>query len=640
MRTRLFILASILLLSILAFSQEETTTEEMVPEISIAVEVEAEKEKPAEVEEVQIEKIEKMVNVQSVPDVLKRTSGTTTAIGAALCASIPVIRGNDSKWTQILVEGATLSPIGRPFVLNMMPLTAVDKVEIIKGPAPPQYPGSTIGGLVLLTLKSGDKYPGGGASLTMGSYGRQTYEFWAGGGNEERNYFIAINKDLHSGWRPHQRKNLTETSMKLNFSLGQGSTLTLAGTSMTGIIWGYRPTGPNPFGSWEAEWTIDSRATGSITYKKQISDKADYFLRIAPYSFSGDQEWQSYSKKEKKVKPVFQPWRYSLWKTEFQYNLRPNHNTVWTYGMGYQGDTFRTPGQLDVQYMGNIPADKWKKYEQTYKWAFLENTFLTSKLTAYTLALRYDNAEPGKDIISPFFSVHIPQGENSKIRFAMTKNRRFADLNELYGEGMWKGNVNLRPETGWTYQLDWERKLPQNYDLNLSLYQTKLDNVIGADANNVYQNIGRARLRGLEAELEKEARFGSWWLNYTYLDAKDLVKNRPLVVVFRTAMPKNMLKAGVSVKGRDETSYDFELITVGPRRTDVDKPTLVGDPWNVWVPTEVGGYVLFNLKVNKNVGKDGKLILSVENLFDKEYEDLVFYPGPGRWINLTYSQRF
>jgi vitamin B12 transporter len=612
----------------------------MVPEISIAVEVEAEKEKPAQVEEVQIEKIEKMVNVQSVPDVLKRTSGTTTAIGAALCASIPVIRGNDSKWTQILVEGATLSPIGRPFVLNMMPLTAVEKVEIIKGPAPPQYPGSTIGGLVLLTLKSGDKYPGGGASLTMGSYGRQTYELWAGGGNEERNYFIAMNKDLHSGWRPHQRKNLTETSMNLNFSLGEGSTLTLAGTSMTGIIWGYRPTGPNPFGSWEAEWTIDSRATGSITYKKQISEKADYFLRIAPYSFSGDQEWQSYSKTTGKVKPVFQPWQYSLWKTEFQYNLRPNPNAVWTYGMGYQRDTFRTPGQLDVQYMGNIPANKWKKYDQTFKWAFLQNTFLTSKLTAYTLALRYDNAEPGKDIISPFFSIHLPKGENSKIRFAVTKNRRFADLNELYGEGMWIGNVNLRPETGWTYQLDWEKKLSPNYDLNLSLYQTKLDNVIGANQDNKYDNIGRARLRGLEIELEREASFGSWWLNYTYLDAKDLVQNRPLIVVFRTAMPRNMLKAGVSLKGRDETSYDFELITVGPRRTDVDKPTPVGDPWNVWVPTEVGGYVLFNLKVNKNVGKDGKFVLSIENLFDKEYEDLVFYPGPGRWINLTYSQRF
>lgn len=613
--------------------------EEEVPEIAVAIEVEAEKEKPAQVVEVPIEKIEKMVNVQSVPDVMKRGAGMTTAIGAALCASIPVIRGNDSKWTQVLVEGAILSPIGRPFVLNMMPLTAVDKVEIIKGPAPPQYPGSTIGGLVLMTLKSGDKYPGADAKLTMGSYGHQTYELWAGGGDEEKNYFLALNKDMHSGWRPHQRKNITETSLKINYPLSDDSNITFVGTSMTGLIWGYRPTGPNPFGSWEAEWQIDSRSTGSITFSKKISDKADYFLRISPYSFSGNQVWQSYSKSTGKVKPVFMPWKYSLRKLEFQYNIRPSPDVIWTYGIGNQKDIFRTPGQLDVQYMGQIPSDKWRKYDQTFNWAFIQNTFLAKNRDAYTLALRYDTAEPGKDVISPFFSVHHPIDQSTKLRFTVTKNRRFADLNELYGEGMWKGNVNLRPEIGWTYQIDWEKKVNKS-DLVLSLYQTKLDNVIGADANNVFQNIGRAKINGLELEVDRELPFGTLWWNYTYLDAKDLVKNRPLVVVFRTSMPKHMFKTGLSFNRKGKTSYDVEIIGVGPRKTDVDKPTFVGDPWNVTVPTEVGGYVLVNLKLSKSLGQNSFLLFSLENLFNKQYEDLVFYPGPGRWLNIGISRRF
>ncbi|MBC7327094.1 TonB-dependent receptor [bacterium] len=629
-----FCLLIILLFFGLVFAQEEE-----IPEVAIAVEVEAEKEKPAQVVEVPLEKIEKMVNVQSVPDVMKRLAGTMQATGAALCASMPIVRGNDSKWTQVLVEGATLSPIGRPYVLNMMPLTAVEKVEVIKGPAPPQYPGSTIGGIVLLTLKSGDKYPGAEAKLTMGGYGRQTYELQAGGGNEEKNYFFAFNKDINSGWRPNQRKNLTESSLKINYSLGEGESLTFTGTSMTGLIWGYRPTGPNPFGSWEAEWTIDSRSTGSITYKKQISEKADYFLRVAPYSFSGNQVWQSYDKKTGKVNPVFMPWKYSLWKTEFQYNIRPAPEVVWTYGMGYQKDIFRTPGQQDVSKMGQITGNMWKKYDQTFQWAFIQNTFLTRNKDAYTLGLRYDTADPGKDIISPFFSVHHQIDLSTRLRLAVTKNRRFADLNELYGEGMWKGNINLRPEIGWTYQIDWEKKLA-NSSLIVSLYQTKLDNVIVADQYNQYQNVGRARLRGLELEWDKEFPIGTLWLNYTYLDAKDLVNDRPLVVVFRTAAPRNMLKTGFSLKGKANTSYDFEVLAIGPRRTDVDKPTFVGAPWNVTVPTEVGGYVLVNFKMNKSLSKERTLFFSVENLFDKYYEDLVFYPGPGRWISVGLSQRF
>jgi len=633
MKARLYLLA-VIFACVMAFPQDEE-----IPEISVAIEVEAEKEKPAQVVEVPIEKIEEMVNVQSVPDVLKRQAGTNTAIGASLCASIPVVRGNDSKWTQVLVEGAILSPIGRPYVLNMMPLTAVDKVEIIKGPAPPQYPGSTIGGLVLLTLKSGDKYPGANAQLTFGSYNKQTYELWAGGGNEEKNYFLAINKDIHSGWRPNQRKNLTETSLKIDYSLGKDSGLTLVGTSMTGLIWGYRPTGPNPAGNWEAEWQIDSRSTGSITYKKQLSEKADYFLRIAPYSFSGNQVYQKYFKATGKVKPVFMPWRYSLYKTEFQYNIRPAAHSVWTYGLGYQRDVYRTPGELDVQYMGQIPSDKWNKYDQTFKWAFIQNTFLSKREDAYTLALRYDTADPGDDVVSPFFSIHHPIDQKNKIRFAVTKNRRFADLNELYGEGMWIGNVNLKSETGWTYQVDWEKTLSSS-NWTLSLYQMDLDNVIGGDANNVFQNIGEARLRGVELEMEKQLPIGSWWWNYTYLDAKDLVKDRPLVIVFRTAMPKHMFKTGLSWNGGTNTSYTLEVMAMGPRKTDVDKPTWVGEPWNVTVPTEVGGYVLVNFKSDISLGKDTKLRFSVENLLDKDYEDLVFYPGPGRWLSISLAQRF
>lgn len=632
MKRRLYPLFAIPL-CVWAFPQEE------IPEVMVAIEVEAEKEKPAQVVEVPIEKIEKMVNVQSVPDVMKRQAGTTTVTGASLCASIPVIRGNDSKWTQVLVEGAILSPIGRPFVLNMMPLTAVDKVEIIKGPAPPQYPGSTIGGLVLLTLKSGDKYPVEGSRLTIGSYGHQTYELWAGGGDGEKNYFFALNKDIHSGWRPHQRKNLTETSLKINYSLGNNSSLTIAGTSLTGLIWGYKTTGPNPFGSWEAEWQIDSRSTASLTYKKQLSDRADYFLRICPYSFSGTQVWQKYFRTTKEVKPVFMPWRYSLWKSEFQYNIRPAPNIIWTYGMGYQKDSFRTPGELDVKYMGQIPPDKWKEHNQTFKWAFIQNTFLSKGQSAYTFALRHDTAEPGKDIVSPFFSVHHPIDPLTRIRFAVTKNRRFADLNELYGEGMWIGNTNLRPEIGWTYQVDWEKRLG-NSSFTLSLYQTRLDNVIGADANNVFQNLGRARLRGLEVEVERQLSIGSWWLNYTYLDARDLVKDRPLVVVFRTSMPKHMLSTGFSWGDRRATSYDLEIIVRGPRRTDVDKPTWVGEPWNVWVPTRVGGYVLVNFKVSKFISEESSLFFSLENIFNKNYEDLVFYPAPGRWVNIGFSHRF
>ncbi|MGB9797214.1 MAG: hypothetical protein ACPLSK_01175, partial [bacterium] len=66
----IFSLIVFFLCSFLFAQERSVSSEETGPEITVQVEVEAEREKPAEVEEVQIEKIEKMVNVQTVPDVL------------------------------------------------------------------------------------------------------------------------------------------------------------------------------------------------------------------------------------------------------------------------------------------------------------------------------------------------------------------------------------------------------------------------------------------------------------------------------------------------------------------------------------------------------------------------------------------
>ncbi|MGB9607784.1 MAG: TonB-dependent receptor plug domain-containing protein, partial [bacterium] len=311
--------------------------------------------------------------------------------------------------------------------------------------------------------------------------------------------------------------------------------------------------------------------------------------------------------------------------------------------------TLRSPGQITYKdivnkYGGVIPASLWEKHALNYNWLFVQNTFMPAEGKAYTFALRYDAADPGKTIFSPFISGHFAVNSTSTMRIAVTKNRRFADLHELYGEGIFKGNTNLRPETGWTYQLDWEKRIANSSKLDLTIYETKLDNVIGADAstNNQYMNIGRARIRGVEMEYEKEISMGSWWVSYTYLDAKDLNNDRDLVIIFRTASPKNMFKTGFSLKGKDGTSYDLELFAYGPRKTDVDVPTVVKqDPWKgVVIPPQVGGYAIVNLKLKRNVGKDGELIFSLENLFNKEYQDLLFYPAPGRWLNISYSRSF
>jgi len=72
----------------------------------------------------------------------------------------------------------------------------------------------------------------------------------------------------------------------------------------------------------------------------------------------------------------------------------------------------------------------------------------------------------------------------------------------------------------------------------------------------------------------------------------------------------------------------------------VEEPTFVGDPWNVTVPPRIPGFTCVNYKYTRPLNEQTKLSLAVENIFDVEAQDLLFYPRPGRWVSATCSVHF
>jgi len=141
-----------------------------------------------------------------------------------------------------------------------------------------------------------------------------------------------------------------------------------------------------------------------------------------------------------------------------------------------------------------------------------------------------------------------------------------------------------------------------------------------------------------------------FWMNYTYLDAWDITNNHPLIPAYRTAPPKHMLKTGATVKGKNGWTYDFEVYIWGERKTDADISPIgpIGywfngtdpTPIKVPVPSSLPSATICNVKVTKSLPNGRTLTLAVQNLFDKYWEEMVFYPREGRWIMLSFSQKF
>jgi outer membrane receptor protein involved in Fe transport len=603
----------------------------------IEVEVRASHEWPAKVETISTAQVEEMVNAPFIGDVIERLPGVDTLHGCLNGADLITVRGNNSEWTQLVLEGIPLSPIGRPYILSFVPMSAIDTVRLLTGPVPPKYCDTTIAGLVLLDMKTGDRYPGTRISTTIGGYGERIFDVNVGGGDAARNYFLSFTHNRTLGWLPHSDMNWNFVSGKFVLNPDERSKLTLVGADMFGDKNGPRPLGPNPKDKWGAEWTDVRQPKASATYERKLSDRQDIMFRFVPTWFSGTQTWNQWFTDH--VEQRFMPWKYDLFRTEFQHNIHVSPEGIWTWGSCWQEDEYRFTDPLKLSFMDNIPADKRHDYTKRARSIYAQYTQPAGSTGTLTLGGRYDTENPGQSIASPFASWFTHLDPNTGLRLAFTRNRRFPNLSELYGQGVWTGNPALQPEMGWTYQADLTRTL-NNGTVGLSVYDSQLEDLIVANSDNIYGNVGKARLRGLETSWRHDWRKASVWASYTYLDAQNLTTDDPLIAAFRTAFPKHTAKVGVSIADERGGEHVVEVFAYGRRRTDVNQPTFVGDPWNVTVPPSLPGFTWVNYKYSRQLNANAKLTLAMENVFNAEAQDLLFYPRPGRWVSASMSWDF
>jgi len=620
-------------------AQEAVSEEQLadVAEPEIEVEVTATHEWPAKVETVTAEQVESMVNAPFIGDVLERLPGADTLFGCPMGAPLITVRGNNSEWTELVLEGIPLSPIGRPYILSFVPMAAVDTVRILKGPVPPKYCGSTIAGLVLLDMKTGDRYPGVQVSTTIGGYGQRILDVNLGGGKTARNYFLSFTHNETAGWLPHSDMNFNFVSGKFVTTPDARSKLTLVGATLFGDKNGPRPLGPNPVDKWASEWTDVEQPKASLTYERKLSERSDILVRFVPTWFSGTQTWSQWFTNHTEQR--FMPWEYDLFRGEFQHNIKVAPDRIWTWGASWQKDIYSFAGPLKLDLWDSVPGSSWREYSKRGRSLYAQYTQPTSKDGLLTLGGRYDAEDPGQSVASPFASWHRHLSSNTGLRLAFTRNRRFPTLIELFGQGVWVGNPGLQPEMGWTYQADLSRSF-RNGVLDFSVFDSELEDIVVANDRNVFGNLGKARLRGVELAWQGTWRKGSFWANYAYLDGEDTQTGEPLIAAFRTAFPKHSAKAGVSVRDARGGEHSLEVLAYGRRRTDVDEPTFVGEPWNVTVPPRLPGFTWVNYKYSWPLKDSGKFTLAVENVFDASVQDLLFYPRPGRWVSASLSWGF
>jgi vitamin B12 transporter len=196
-------------------------------------------------------------------------------------------------------------------------------------------------------------------------------------------------------------------------------------------------------------------------------------------------------------------------------------------------------------------------------------------------------------------------------------------FNELYFPFF--GDPTLDPEESRTWELRFEGRTTAAR-WSVGAFRSRVTDLIGFDPQTFTAvNVGKARIRGIEATLLTTLAGVDVDASYTLLDPR----NRESGANFDKLLPR-----------RPEQVLRLDLDRrVGPLRvgaTILAESERFDDPGNL---RRLGGYVVVDLRAEYALAPSWTLQARVENLLDKSYETAAFFnqPGRGAFVTLRYA---
>ncbi|WP_033007309.1 TonB-dependent receptor plug domain-containing protein [Vibrio harveyi] len=596
---------------------------------------------PASVSVITADDLAKMP-VKDISEAVRSATGVSVLSSTAYGRNTIRIRGLDSKHTLVLINGRRINSQdalirGNDFDLSSIPLTAVQRIEVVRGPVSSLYGSEAMGGVVNVILKSPTKETSGSVGLEYesilegdGGDGVKGHAYASGEVAQNLEGSIIVESSSRDPWR-------TDTNPTFDALEKKDTT--------------------NVFGEMAWQLTDEQRLIADVIYTNDERE-ADW---VHPRSGAQTNSQDS---------------------TRWNYGL--THEGAWEsvdtqvrlYGENMKLDdasTAYTNGAADVELQNNTLDFKVSGlWRDSHEWVF-GGEYRTSEL---------ENSRdvPSGDIDNYQGAVFV-QGEFDLDKLALTLGGR-QDFHEVYGShfsprayavysftdefvfkggagggfrapGMMEssdqvrviscgnrcwltGNDDLKPEESESYEAGFAYE-STSMGVGLMYYYTDFKNKIERDLTKpvgavgkmpifTYQNIGKAEIKGIELE--------GWYDitdsinlkgNYTYTDAKD------------KSTGDTLMKTPEHLANLDLNWEVFDAFTTFARVNYVGEQVITNQSRE---NKTVDGYTLVGLGVAYDF-QQLNLKAGLNNIFDVELDDEDDYYGyseKGRsaYVSATY----
>ncbi|HDR2364661.1 TPA: TonB-dependent vitamin B12 receptor BtuB [Enterobacter asburiae] len=556
----------------------------------------------------------------SVLDVMRRLPGVDTAQSGGMGQlSSLFIRGTNSSHVLILVDGIRLNQAGvtGSSDLSQFPISLVQRIEYVRGPRSAVYGSDAIGGVVnIITTRAKD---GTTLNAGAGSHGYQNY-----GGSTQQTLGDSTRVTLAGDYT--YTKGFDVVADGNNGGLAQTDrdgfmNKTLYGAvdhafseQWSGFVRGFGYSNRTAYDGYYSSFTpdvlVDTRQLYSQAWDAGLRFNDDIFHSqlLTSYSHSKD------------------------------YNYAPN------LGRYDSTATLDEIKQYNVQWLnsvdvghGNIGAGvDWQKQSTEPGTNYVTNGYDLRNTGVYLTGLQQfgdftlegavrsdDNSQFGRHgTWQSSAAWEFVEG----YRFVASYGTAYKapNLGQLYG---FYGNDHLDPEESKQWEGAFEG-LTAGVSWRVSGYRNDVDNLIDFDNNlQQYYNVGKARIKGVEATASFDTGPLTHTVGYDYVDARNASTNELL-----DRRAKQQVKYQL-----DTQIYDFEWSLTYHylgTRYDTDFGAYPSEK------VKMGGVSLWDVAVSYPVTSHLTVRGKIANLFDKDYETVYGYQTAGREYTLSGSYTF
>ena len=557
----------------------------------------------------------KNTQAQDIIDVLRMQNGVDISRngGSGSLTSV-FLRGSSSQQVLVLLDGVRVSSATTGgFDWSGLPLTQVERIEIVRGPRAALYGSDAIGGIIqVFTRKKSGSY----VSATLGKYGTSGLNLGISKKGEKTDFAFNVAHETSDGFSATNSRagefsfnpDLDgHTKKSLNTSLSHQITdKTKAGVSLF-----YSDTAAE-FDQGESDFEVQ---TLSAFVSSQLSNKWNTKLTVSEArneTISASSFGTS----------VFDTKRREI---NWQNDLKLSASTDFIVGLN------RRETEADIAGFNSFNGDITNN-------AIYANALNRFGKVNLDLSARYDDHSQAGSELTGQVAAGYSITPSTNVYASYGTAFRAPNINDLFNPGFpnfsdptifdFAGNPDLNPETSKSFEVGIKTSMGEHSRLDFSAFRTKVeDQIVFQGPNSQLINLDEALLKGFEVSFSGNTDKYDWNLGATIQRAVDNKTQERLI-----RRPNNKFTVDVGAKITPKTRLGLDAL-FSSDRIDND---FSGFPAQ---RVSLKSYSVFNLSLNHKVSKSVNVGMRVENLGDAIYETAHGFNTPrrGAYFTFTYS---